>query len=90
VDALKPSELLADLQRPLESVKEIVHAFHPEELAAPLREGLDRIEAILKQVDLTTLLEPVNDKLHELRDDLDVALDRTETAFDGMISAIPL
>jgi hypothetical protein len=90
VEALKPSELLADLQRPLESVKEIVHAFHPEELAAPLREGLDRIEGILKQVDLTTLLEPINDKLHELRDDLDVALDRTETAFDGMIAAIPL
>ncbi len=90
VMALQPSTLLAELKTPLESVRAIVHAFDPESLGAPLRSGLDRIEAILKEIDLTILLEPVNDKLHQLRDDLDVALDRTETAFDGMISAIPL
>ena len=90
VMALRPSTLLAELERPLESVRAIVHAFDPESLGAPLRDGLERIKAILKQIDLTELLEPVNDKLHELRDDLDVALDRTETAFDEMLQAVPL
>ena len=90
VASLKPSELLAELQEPLDSVQAIVHAFDPQAFATPVREGLDRIDGILAQVDLTILLEPINDKLHELRDGLDAALDRTETAFDGMIAAIPL
>ena len=90
VASLKPSELLAELQEPLDSVQAIVHAFDPQALATPVREGLDRIDAILAQVDLRILLDPIYDKLHELRDGLDAALDRTETAFDAMISAIPL
>jgi hypothetical protein len=89
VEELRPSTLLAELQEPLESVKAIVHVFSPDTLAEPLHDGLTRIEAVVAQIDLTILLGPVNDKLHELRDDLDTALDRTETAFDGMLQAVP-
>ena len=44
----------------------------------------------LKWVDLTVVLEPIVERLDELRDQLEAGLGRTEVAFDEMLAAIPL
>jgi hypothetical protein len=90
IAALKPSELLAGLREPFESARAIVEAFDPAGLLAPLQATFQRVQEILAQIDVGVVLQPLVDKLQELRDDLAAALTRTETAFNGMLKAIPV
>jgi phage-related protein len=90
VDALQPSKALAELQAPFEISKAIVAEFNPAALTEPLQAIFKDIQAILEAIDVGVVLEPLADKLKQQRDALEQALSRTETAFNGMIKAIPV
>lgn len=90
VVALQPSLLLADLNEPLTAAKELIMAFDPAGLVESLQVTFDSINAILKDIDIGVLLVPLNERLQQLRDELAVCLKRTETAFNGMLAAIPV
>jgi hypothetical protein len=90
VGPLQPSKALAELQAPFEASKAIVAEFNPAALTEPLQAIFKDIQAILGDIDVDIVLQPLADRLKELRDALEQALKRTETAFNGMIQAIPV
>jgi hypothetical protein len=90
LDAIDPVALLADLAEPVEAVLASIRAFDPATLLEPLQDIFERIQGLIAQIDLGVVLQPLNDRLTQLRDDLEENLHRTETAFKGMVAAIPL
>ncbi len=90
VGELKPSEFLKELGAPLEQAKDTVAEFSPAIFKQPLEEVFGEIEKILADVDVGVVLKPLTDRLDRLRDELEQGLDRTGTAFDGMLRAIPV
>jgi len=50
----------------------------------------EEIQSIVVQIDLGVVLEPLVEKLQELRDALEAGLRRAEGAFNGMVRAIPV
>jgi hypothetical protein len=90
VEALRPSTLLADLQAPFDTAKAIVAEFDPAALTSPLQAIFADIQALLAAIDVGVVLQPLADRLKQLRDALEEALTRTETAFNGMLKAIPV
>jgi hypothetical protein len=88
--AFKPSEVLGDLQAPLDEAKDLVGEFAPDAFKEPILEVFQAIQDIVKDVDLVIVLQPLTDRLQQLRDELEEGLRRTETAFDGMLRAIPV
>ena len=88
VQQTRPSMVLAELQTTFDAATAIVAAVDPRQtLGPPLDEAWEAVEGVLGEVDLRIILQPVLDKLDELRVSLEEALDETETAFDGMLSA---
>jgi hypothetical protein len=88
--ALNPAEALRELDEPLAKAREITREFEPAAFAEPLQEVFEQIQAFLSEIDIGVLLEPLADKLTELRDDLEASLARVETAFNGMVAAVPV
>lgn len=89
-DHLKPSILLSELNVPFQTARDIIEAFDPLVFKEPLLGIFSSIQDIISKIDIGIILQPLNDRLEELRDELDEGLKRTETAFDGMIAAIPV
>ena len=87
---LRPSEVLNELNAPFETSKEIVAAFDPASFKEPLQEVVQNIQSILEDVDVGVVLQPIVNRLDQLRDELEEGLKRTETAFNGMLQAIPV
>lgn len=84
----RPSIVLAGLQTTFEAATSLVAAVDPREtLVPPLDEAWEAVEGVLGEVDFRIILQPVLDKLDELKVALEDALRETETAFDGMLSA---
>lgn len=87
---LAPAEVLAEIKGLFDQVHALVHAFHPQIFIDALQGVFQEIQATLAAIDLGKLTKPLLDRLHALRDELETALKRTETAFEAMVSAIPL
>ena len=87
---LRPGELLAELQGPLEAARELVGAFSPQIFIDALQTTFDEIDRILSEIDVGVLLAPILDRLQQIRDELEDGLRRTETAFNAMLAAIPV
>ncbi|CAB1073575.1 hypothetical protein JY97_13515 [Alkalispirochaeta odontotermitis] len=87
---LQPSEVLGDLSGPLGTADDIVAAFDPAGFKEPLEETFDNIRSVIEHIDVSIVLQPIVDRLDQLRDELENGLNRTETAFNGMIAAIPV
>lgn len=90
LDAIDPVALLAELAEPVEAVLASIRAFDPATLLEPLQDIFERIQGLIAQIEIGVVLQPLNDRLTQLRDDLEENLKRTETAFKGMVAAIPL
>lgn len=90
VAELQPSEVLGELEAPFLTAKEIVAEFDPAILKEPIQSVFEDIQSILEEIDIGILLQPLTDRLEQLRDELEEGLGRTETAFNGMIAAIPV
>ncbi len=90
VESLRPSQALAELNAPFEASKAIVAEFNPSVFKEPLQSVFKDIQAILESIDIGIILQPLADRLKQLRSALEQALKRTETAFNGMIKAMPV
>lgn len=90
VDELKPSEVLSALNEPFQTAKDIVESFNPEFLKEPLLDIYEGIQDKITEIDIGIILKPLDDRLNDLRDELEEGLDRSGTAFNGMIAAIPV
>jgi hypothetical protein len=90
VAALQPSQVLSELKEPFELSKAIVAEFDPAAFRAPLQAVFENIQKVLEAVDIGVVLQPLADRLEQLRDELEEGLKRTETAFNGMLQAIPV
>jgi hypothetical protein len=90
VESLQPSKALAELQAPLEASKAIVAEFNPDAFTEPLQAVSKDIQGLLEGIDIGVVLQPLADKLKELRGALEQTLKRTESAFNDMIKAIPV
>jgi len=90
VAVLQPSQLLSELNEPFELSKEIVAEFNPSAFKEPLQTLFENIQSVLEAVDVGVILQPLAERLEQLRDELEEGLKRTETAFNGMIQAIPV
>ncbi|MGD2089597.1 MAG: hypothetical protein PVH61_25705 [Candidatus Aminicenantes bacterium] len=90
VNQLKPSEILSELDAPFQTVKDLVGEFDPQFLKEPLLGIFADINAVISQIDIGIILQPFQDRLQGLRDELEQGLRRTETAFNGMLAAIPV
>jgi hypothetical protein len=90
VAALQPSQLLSELNEPFKLSKEIVAEFDPSGFKKPLQATFEGIQKVLEAIDIGVILQPLTDRLNQLRDELVAGLKRTETAFNGMIAAIPV
>src|SRR5262245_50564650 len=90
VAELQPSKLLSELNEPFELSKQIVAEFDPDAFKEPLQTLFENIQSVLEAVDVGVILRPLADRLEQLRDELEEGLKRTETAFNGMIAAIPV
>ncbi|HWP47395.1 MAG TPA: hypothetical protein VNM22_09565 [Candidatus Limnocylindrales bacterium] len=90
VAALQPSQLLSELNEPFKLSKEIVAEFDPSTFKEPLQATFESIQKVLEAVDIGVILQPLTDRLNQLRGELATGLKRTETAFNGMIAAIPV
>jgi hypothetical protein len=88
--ALSPVTWLAKLQEPFDQAEAIVKSFDPAAFRKPLEAVFERVQKVLLQIDVGVVLQPIADRLQQLRDDLKKNLDRTEEAFKGMVTAIPL
>jgi len=88
--ALRPSELLAGLAPTLDSARAIVADFSPARFIADIQSIFDDIQNLLLEIDLTEVLPPITDRLQDLRDKLEAALRKTETAFNGMLNSVPV
>jgi Skp family chaperone for outer membrane proteins len=90
VESLRPSVLLADLKAPFDTAKAIIAEFDPKAFTAPLQAIFEDIQKLLAGIDVGVVLQPLAARLQQLRDALEEALTRTETAFNGMLKAIPV
>jgi hypothetical protein len=90
VESLQPSKALAELQAPLEASKAIVAEFNPAAFTEPLQAVFKDIQGLLEGIDIGVVLQPLAEKLKQLRDALEQTLKRTESAFNDMIKAIPV
>jgi hypothetical protein len=90
VAALQPSQLLGELNVPFLAAKEIVAEFKPSVFLEPLQEVFKEIQVLLEAIDIGVILQPLADRLKQLRDELEAGLKRTETAFNGMLQALPV
>lgn len=90
VAGLNPAELLAGLKEPFEDVRGLLDSFSPAALREALQIVFTEIQAVLEAIDLGKVLEPLVDRIDQLRDELERALRRTEAAFEEMVAAIPL
>lgn len=89
LDQIKPSEILKELTAPFDDARKIVAEFDPKALKEPLQDIFSEIQKIVSEIDLGVILKPLNDRLKKLRDELEDGLKRTETAFKGMVNALP-
>ncbi len=89
VEALQPSEVLSELNVPFQSAKEIVSEFSPAGFKEPLQVVFEDIQSVLEEIDIGIILQPLSERLEQLRDELDGELKRTETAFNDMLATIP-
>jgi hypothetical protein len=90
VAELQPSKLLSELNEPFELSKQIVAEFDPATFKEPLQTLFENIQSVLEAIDIGVVLQPLSERLEQLRDELEEGLKRTETAFNGMIAAIPV
>lgn len=87
VQQTQPSVMLADLQALAGELQTLVAAVDPRTtLGAPLQAAWDSVESVLDDLDFTVVLAPLVAKLDELEAAFMVALQRTETAFDAMLT----
>ena len=70
--------------------KEIVAEFSPAVFKEPLQSVFEEIQTILEAVDIGVILQPLAERLEQLRNELEEGLKRTETAFNGMLAAVPV
>ncbi len=88
VQQTRPSIVLAELQNTFDAATALVAAVDPRQtLGPPLDAAWEAVDGVLGEVDLRVILQPILDKLDELKVSLEQALRETETAFDGMLSA---
>ncbi len=90
VESLQPSTVLAELSTPFEASQAIVAEFNPSVFKDAIQSVFKDIQEILEAIDLGVILQPLADRLKQLRDALEEALKRTEAAFNGMLAAIPV
>jgi vacuolar-type H+-ATPase subunit E/Vma4 len=90
VAALQPSQLLSELNEPFELSKAIVAEFNPATFKEPLQTVFENIQTVLAAIDIGIILKPLAERLEQLRSELEEGLKRTETAFNGMLQAIPV
>lgn len=90
VGSLQPSQILRELNEPFELAKSIVAEFDPSVFKEALQSIFEGIQNVLAQIDVGVVLQPLNERLQQLHDELEDALKRTGTAFNGMLAAIPV
>lgn len=87
---LKPETALQGITAPLQAAKAVVATFDPASFKAPLQAIFVSIDQVLAQIDVTVLVQPLIDRLKQIKAELTQALTRTETAFNAMLAAIPV
>ncbi len=88
VNDTRPSNVLTGLQGILDQVQSIVKSLNPETiLKPPLDSAWQSVEGALAQVNFTTILQPILDKLDELEQAFEGGLQSVESAFDEMLGA---
>ena len=90
VASIQPSQILRELNEPFELAKSIIAEFDPASFKEPLVSVFEGIQNVLAQIDVGVVLQPLNERLQQLHDELEDALNRTGTAFKGMLAAIPV
>jgi vacuolar-type H+-ATPase subunit E/Vma4 len=90
VASIQPSQILRELSEPFELAKSIIAEFDPASFKEPLLAVFDGIQKVLAEIDVGVVLQPLNERLQQLHDELEDALKRTGTAFNGMLAAIPV
>ena len=89
-ETLQPRQILGELNTLLQSVKEIILEFNPVGFMEPIQEIFEEIQSLLEGIDIGLILQPLTERLEQLRDELEVGLKRTETAFNEMLQAVPV
>jgi hypothetical protein len=87
---LQPSQILRELNEPFALAKSIVAEFDPASFKEPLQAVFEGIQKVLAAIDVGVILQPLNERLQQLHDELEDALKRTGTAFNGMLASIPV
>jgi hypothetical protein len=87
---LQPAALLSGINAPLQAAKAVVATFDPAGFKAPLQAIFAGIDQILAQIDVGPLVQPLIDRLEQIKDELKEALTRTAAAFNAMLAAIPV
>ena len=90
VASLQPSQILRELNEPFALAKSIVAEFDPAVFKEALQSIFEGIQNVLAAIDVGVVLQPLNERLQQLHDELEDALKRTGTAFNGMLAAIPV
>ncbi|HEY8227049.1 MAG TPA: hypothetical protein VIG25_17365 [Pyrinomonadaceae bacterium] len=90
VGLLQPSQILRELNEPFALAKSIVAEFDPKSFKEPLQAVFEGIQKVLAAIDVGVVLQPLNERLQQLHDELEDALKRTGTAFNGMLAGIPV
>ena len=90
VASVQPGQLLRELSEPFELAKSIVAEFDPAIFKEALQSIFEGIQNVLAAIDVGVVLQPLNERLQQLHDELEDALNRTGTAFNGMLAAIPV
>jgi hypothetical protein len=90
VASVQPSQILRELTEPFELAKSIIAEFDPAVFKEALQSIFEGIQNVLAAIDVGVVLQPLNERLQQLRDELEDALNRTGTAFNGMLAAIPV
>lgn len=90
VGLLQPSQILRELNEPFALAKSIVAEFDPAVFKEALQSIFEGIQKVLAAIDVGVVLQPLNERLQQLHDELEDALNRTGTAFNGMLAAIPV
>jgi hypothetical protein len=88
VERVRPAVMLAGLQARLAEVQALLRGLAPGQVLTPaLTAAWQAVTALLAEVDFGVILAPLLERLDQLEAALWASLERTETAFDGMLGA---